>query len=516
VLAASIAVMVGSATGGTTQELAADPGTLRLALGAIGTEALDPLRGPNNNGVYLRLMFDPLVGVNRAGTAISKATGVAQDWSVSKDGRTYTFTIRKGIKFQNGTDLTSEDVVFSLKRLGTTSDLTTTGRTIANQVASIRTLGKYRVQMRLKVPTATLLYRLSPLVDVAGLIVSKSYFERVGQTGFDQQPMGSGPYRLVSRQLGASMTFESTGKHWLVGTPKFKRVTIQIVPEENSRVSLFRSGQVDFIDVGIQQQSTLKNAGGARIFKHASINPLLLFFNLGNKDSPLRDVNVRKALSLAINRQQLNQFLFQNQGTLTGNVFPSQLGAAQLPADKYDLAEAKRLLGLTKYKPGGEKLTVELNAQVRAAVPQMLEVAQTIQSYWRAIGVDSNIVYGDYGTWRAKAVGRTLAPNAAQLLDIGGRPDNSDTAVVWFSCGGLLSQACDRQMDKIAARWSGSQGANAYRIEGRRAQNYIHRKNFALSILGLPVYFVGDEKVRSDYSPGSIALGFHTVGLVLR
>jgi peptide/nickel transport system substrate-binding protein len=501
-----------SVSNGTGASAAAD-GTLQIALTTIGTAALDPLKGPNNNGVYLRLMFDPLVGVDPTGTKLSKSTGIARDWQIAADGKTYTFTLRPGVKFHDGTEVTAADVLFTLQRLADPGDLTTTGKTLANQIESLRSIGKYKVQVRLKTPTATLLYRLSPLVDVAGLVVSKKYFDRVGQSGFDQHPMGSGPYRLTENQVGSSMTFQAVQKHWLLGKPRYDKVIMKIVPVESTRVAMLRSGEADFIDAGIEQTTALKKAG-FQVFKHGSVNPLLLWMNLGNVNSPLRDINVRKALSYAINRPQLNKFLFANQGQITGNIFPSQLGNVSLQADPFNVAMAKQALGQSVFGPGGRELTLELNAQVRSAVPQMLQVAQTIQSYWKQIGVNANIIYGDYATWRGKAVARTLAPNAVELLDIGGRPDNSDTSVVWLSCSGLLSQACDRQMDKLAAKWSGAQGEKAYSLQARLAEKYARNRYLVLPIVGLPVYFVGDANVAKNYSVGQIALGFHVQGLV--
>jgi ABC-type transport system substrate-binding protein len=232
--------------------------------------------------------------------------------------------------------------------------------------------------------------------------------------------------------------------------------------------------------------------------------------NLGNRNSPLRNVNARKALSYAINRQELNRFLFNGQGVVTGNIFPSQLGNVRIAADPFSVNQARSFMR----QSGADDLNLELNAQVRGAVPQMLQLAQTLQSYWRAIGVDVNIVYGDYGTWRAKAVDRSLAPNALELLDIGGRPDNSDTSIVWFSCGGLLTQACDRQMDIRAQRWSTARDDRTYAQAARTAERYIKNRYLSIPVLGLPVYYMGSRKIPQSYSVGAIALGFHVQGLV--
>jgi peptide/nickel transport system substrate-binding protein len=500
---------------GSGQQTPTQVAQLRMALGSMGTEALDPLRSPNNNGVYLRLMFDHLVGADLKGEQLSKDTGIAKDWTISADAKTYTFKLRSGVHFQNGDEVTADDVKFSLDRLATPQDLTTTGATIAKQTASVEVVDKYTVRVNLKVPTATLLYRLSPLVDVAGLVLSKNYYDKVGSQGFDSQPMGSGPYKLVDRQVGSLYHFAAaTSQHWAFGKPRYKSITMSLVTDESQRVAQLRSGSADFIDVGIEQGTALKSASGIRLFKHGSPDPLLIFFNNDKADAPTRDINVRKALSYAINRDELNKSLFQSQGLIAGNIFPGQLGRQALPADPFDVAQAQQLLNQTAYGAGKQKLQLQLNAQVRSAVPQMQQLAQVLQSYWQKIGVDVQIVFGDYGTWRAKAVGKTLPSNAAELLDIGGRPDNSDTATVWFSTNGLLSMASDPQMDQLAAQWSSAPNDQAYRQAAVAAEKYMHDQELAIAVLGLPVFFAGSAAVPSSYSVGQVALGFTVAGLV--
>src|SRR5262249_44177115 len=103
---------------------------LRVGLSSLGNEALDPIRGPNDNGNYIRMIYDQLVGIDPAGQTISKATGIAEDWKISPDGKTYTFTVRKGVKFHNGMDVTAEDAAFSLTRFGSPESLSTTGKLV--------------------------------------------------------------------------------------------------------------------------------------------------------------------------------------------------------------------------------------------------------------------------------------------------------------------------------------------------------------------------------------------------
>jgi peptide/nickel transport system substrate-binding protein len=487
---------------------------LRIAIASLGTEALDPLKGPNNNAVYLRLMFDALVGVDPSGTQISKDSGIAQDWKITDGYKTYTFNLRRGVKFQNGDEVTAEDVKFTLERLGSPQDLTTYGRTIAGNIEAVTVLDPYTVQVRLKQPGTTLLYLLSPLADVSNLVVPKRYFDSVGDEGFAQTPMGSGPYKFVRRQTGSFIELEqASNSHWLIGKPRFKRVVMRLVTDESSRVAMLRSGDADFIDVGVEKAQEVKQAG-FNVLPYSAPGVLQVMFNLANPNAPTRDINVRKALSYAINRQSLNDFLWYGEAPPLGNPFPSQLGGQPIPPDPYDVAQAEQFLGQTAYRSGGQPLTIELNAQVRSAVPQMQQIAQAIQADWRKIGVQSEIVFGDYGTWRAKHVAKQEAPNMAELLDVPGRSDWYGQSVFWFGCNGLLSMSCDPELDKLNESWGAAADEQIYAQRAVEVEKYVHDQYYTIPLLNVPILYAANDQVRSDYSVGAVSIGFDSVGLV--
>jgi hypothetical protein len=128
--------------------------------------------------------------------------------------------------------------------------------------------------------------------------------------------------------------------------------------------------------------------------------------------------------------------------------------------------------------------------------------------------VDSDIVFGDYGTWRAKVVGKTLPPTAAEVLDYGGRVDNSGNAILWYGCKGLLSLACDPEFDALAAAWDTAESDAKYEGLAATVERYIRDHYFTLPVLDVPVLFAGNAQVRDDFSPGSIAVVFNERGLV--
>src|SRR5215472_9887500 len=92
-------------------------GVLRFVVESLGNEVLDPILGsPSATKLYLPLMYDSLIGADETNSKISKETGLAKDWKISADRKVYTFFLRQGVKFQNGDDLTAEDVKFTFER----------------------------------------------------------------------------------------------------------------------------------------------------------------------------------------------------------------------------------------------------------------------------------------------------------------------------------------------------------------------------------------------------------------
>ncbi len=512
--AAPTATAAPTTTAAPTATAAPQLDELVVGVTSLGTEALDPLKGPNNNGAYLRLIFDSLVGVDPTGTQLSKNTGVAQDWTISADNRVYTFHLRPGITFSNGDPVTAEDVAFTLERLQDEDNNTTsTGRGVAGNTESVTVIDSGTVEIRLTNPDLTLLWKLSPIVDIIGLVVSKSYFDSVGHDGFDQAPMGSGPYVLSQRQTGSFMEFEqASDNHWLIGTPRFKRVTMRIVPEENSRVAMLLAGDADFIDVSVERAQDLRDAG-LRVITDVKAGAYVMWFNLHEPDAAAQDINVRKALSYAIDRQGLADAFFLGEASPNGNIFMNQVGGAVMPPDPYDVEAARQFLAQTKYGPGGEPLTVELIAPTRAGMPQ-LQIAETVQAFWQEIGVESVITQGDYGTWRAGQVDKTNPTDSILIMNRFGNPHASGEANFWQHCNGLMGMTCIAELDTLIDNWRNVGSEAGYEAAVKAAEKFIVEGHYNVPILEIPLLYGANDKVPSNYSAGTILSSFFVLGLV--
>src|SRR5262245_32142602 len=167
------------------------------------------------------------------------APSLAESWTMSKDGLTYEFVLRKGVRFHNGDPVTAEDVKFSFERYkggGAT--------TLKARVAAVEIVDPQRVRFRMKQPWPDFMTFYGTPATSAGWIVPKKYVEKVGDDGFKKAPIGAGPYRFVSFNPGIELTLEAYEGYWRK-TPSVKRVVLRSVPDESTRLVTLKRGEVD-------------------------------------------------------------------------------------------------------------------------------------------------------------------------------------------------------------------------------------------------------------------------------
>ena len=282
------------------------------------------------------------------------APSLAESWSASEDGLTYEFALRQGAKFHNGEPVTAEDVKFSFERYrGTARDL------MKDRVAAIETSDPRHVRFKLKQPWPDFLTFYGS-ASGSGWIVPKAYLEKVGDEGFKKAPVGAGPYKFVSFTPGIELVLEAFDQYWRK-PPSVKRLVFKVIPEETTRLAALKRGEVDIAySVRGELAEELQRTPGLTL-KPAVVQGVfnIYFPDQWDAKSPWHDERVRRAASLAIDRDGLNQALTLGYSLVTGNpvVADNYEFFWQPPAPVYDPEKAKQLLveaGFPKGFDGGD------------------------------------------------------------------------------------------------------------------------------------------------------------------
>ncbi|SVB06828.1 uncharacterized protein METZ01_LOCUS159682, partial [marine metagenome] len=299
-------------------------GKLTVALTDLGNETPSVWQEYDFGKSYMRMLFDAFNGTNDAGE-MDKGTGASKEWSMSEDAQTWSFTLRENIKFHNGDPLTAEDVKFSIG-LMTSEDSVASYKTkvtasIQDAENQITIVSPYEIVIETSKPAAYLNWDLSDIQGVEGLVQPKNYTETVGIEEFANDPIGSGPYKWVDQRKGDFMEFEAMDKHWRVGVPKFKTFIFRVIPEESTRIAALKADEVDVISVSRERAPQLEK-DGQKIFSKVGASVLGLYFHEQYLDESVwKDIRVREAFNLAINRDELCEFVFAGQCT-PASVYP--------------------------------------------------------------------------------------------------------------------------------------------------------------------------------------------------
>src|SRR5467141_2385833 len=238
---------------------------LTIALSSFSAETVDPALQGHNVKYYLSLMFDYLVGTTTDGQP-SQAGGLASKWESSADHRRWTFHLRKGVKFHNGDEMTSEDVKFSLQRAMSKRSTTGYAGPLRTLIQDIETPAPDRVVIVTKEPTLIIPTYLSRSLSTEGMVLPKKYIETNGDDAFARKPVGSGPYKFVEQVTGSHIKLAAVDNHWRIGVPRFKTMLFRLVSEETTRIALLRGGKVVGAEVSGEGVAELEKEGIPYIF----------------------------------------------------------------------------------------------------------------------------------------------------------------------------------------------------------------------------------------------------------
>ena len=382
----------GGSQAGTTENtdqstnMAADGAEARAAAGELNVgiaQDLDSSLDPHKTvkAGTREVMFNVFEGLLKPDASGNLNPAVAESYTVSDDHLLYTFKLRSGVKFHNGQDVTPEDVIWSYQRCAE-PDSADIIQVAAFAGVEMYAEGDDTVCFQLQEPSNEFTSYLTTA------ILPKDYTEQ------DTQPVGTGPFKFVSRTAQESVVLERFDDYW-GEKPELTKVTYKIIENADSILLSLQSGAVDvFAHLTTTQIAQL---GDGFHVEEGTMN-LVQALYLNNAEKPFDDVRVRQALSYAVDRQQILDLAFDGYGTLLGSsmypAFSKYFDDSLTDYYTYNTEKAKELLTEAGY-PNGFDMTITVPSNYQ---PHM-DTAQVIVEQLKAVGINATIQPVTWESW---------------------------------------------------------------------------------------------------------------------
>jgi peptide/nickel transport system substrate-binding protein len=353
---------------GTSVPITPTPGPPKRGGSVVWAAETDPPDLFSDGQVYQSLvMFDE---------NLKLVPGLASAWTVSDDRLTWTFKLRQGVTFHDGSEFEAEDVRFWFER-------TMTPRTASpyahlfQQIARVEPNGKYEVRFTLSAPHAPLLATFAGLRGTA--MAPRRWLQSNG--GSRTTAVGSGPFKVAEYVPGSHIRYVRHPGYWEQGLPYLDEARIEIVPDEAQRVEALQAGRVSYAAIGPAAAQQVKRDFSVL----SSAGPTQYVTVVNSQRKPFDDVRVRQAIDLVLDRQAAIERVARGEARLTGPV-PTGLDAWGTPPGSLpyhqDLATARHLLDEAGYADG-----FEATIRTAADAPSMLDTAQVLAEQVRVLGI---------------------------------------------------------------------------------------------------------------------------------
>ncbi|TCL68328.1 ABC transporter substrate-binding protein [Rhizobium sp. BK251] len=425
---------------------------------------LDPAIGYDwQNWSMIKSLFDGLMDYEPGTSTLKK--DLAEDYTISDDGKTFTFKLHKGVKFHNGREMTAEDVKYSLDRV-TNPETQSPGAGFfasikgadkmadgsAKTLEGVTVVDPYTIKIELSRPDATFLHVMA--INFAS-VVPKEEVEKWG-ADFGKHPVGTGAFKLAEWTLGQKLVFERNKDYWNKDLPKLDQITFEIGQEPVVALLRLQKGEIDIPGDGIPPAKFLEIKNDPTFSKLIIEGGQLQtgYITMKTTMKPFDNVKVRQAVNMAINKERIVRIINGRAVPANQPLPPSMPGYAKdYEGYKYDLSSAKALLAEAGYPDGFETELYVYNTD-----PQP-RIAQAIQQDLAAIGIKAEIK----ALAQANVIAAGGEPDQAPMVWSGGMawiadfPDPSNFYGPILGCAGAVkggwnwSYYCNKDLDARAA-----------------------------------------------------------------
>jgi len=337
---------------------------------------------------------------------------LAEKWDVSTDGKVFTFYLRKGVKFHDGTDFNADAVVFSFERQRDPNHpFHKYGEWeywswCFNEIEKVEKVDDYTVKITLSEEFAPF---LTTMAMFTVYIVSPKNHEKWGAEA-SSHPVGTGPFKFVEWVKDDHITLEKFENYW-GPKPKIDKLIFKVIPDASVRLLELQKGTIDGMEFpNPDDLEKIKGDKNLTLLTQPGLNIGYLAFNLGQDtpgyDPKLSDVRVRKAIYHAINRQDIVEHLYKGTAVVAKNPLPPTLWGYndEIVDYEYNPDKAKELLKEAGY-PNGFETNLWAMPVARPYMFDPQKIAEAIQSDLAKVGIKAKIVTYDWGTYLDKTEG---------------------------------------------------------------------------------------------------------------
>lgn len=337
---------------------------------------------------------------------------LAESYKVSDDGLTWTIALKKGIKFQDGTDFNADAVVFNFERWMDPANPYHKGEfpyypflyggfkgDPNHKIEYVKAIDDSTVEFKLVEKTAPFIsYLAIPMFGIASPDAIKKYGDK-----FYEHPVGTGPFTFDSWTRNDKIVLKANKDYYEKGQPYLDELIFRVIPDNSSRLTALQSGEVDMIDgLNPDDADTIKGNSALKIIKRPSFN--IGYMVLNTQMAPFDNVKVRQAINMAIDKKSIVDAFYNGYAEVAKNPIPPVLWGYNNEVKDYEfnVKEAKKLLAEAGY-PNGFKTELWTMNNPRPYMPQPLKVAEAIQENLKAVGIDAEIKTYEWATYLQKS-----------------------------------------------------------------------------------------------------------------
>ncbi|MGI6684168.1 MAG: glutathione ABC transporter substrate-binding protein [Bacillota bacterium] len=358
--------------------------------------------------IFNKNMYNNLVRFN---SEMKLVPDLAESWDVSEDNLTWTFKLRQGVKFHDGTPFNAEAVKVSFERV-LNPDTGSPRRSVMEIIDKVEVVDENTVNITTKTPCGSLLQQLAHPVAA---IISPTALETYGEE-YSSHPVGTGPFKFVEWKIGEELIMERN-EEYFDDPPQVAKVYFRVVPEDATRSLLLESGSAD-IAMRLPVTEVERLEGNADISLSESDTVMTMYVALNNNKGALKDTRVRQALNYAVDKSIIVNDILGGLATVAdAPISPYTWGYASIGTYSHDVEKAKQLLAEAGYADG---LDLELWTPVGRYLMDT-QVSENLQAQWAEAGINVKI-----RQWEFQALMSEVKKGEFDMVLLGWSPSTGD------------------------------------------------------------------------------------------